>query len=311
MDALGPMTCDGAFSPAVLMSLEAALTNVYWFKSDLRSFLGHTLTNRSILPLLDWKDTKRSIVATLVGLLARDGERFGDDLVTLMNVVASVEDFSHLELLPDRDERVRFAHNSVAMLRGLLGLSRGEKEIPVQTDESKNLTSSAASITTQSLAHLRQEFLLLLSNRNSEEQGQRWNSLISALFDQFKFDCGCLKLDYNRFRGTFKHESVMVLLESRWHGKLIEFAEILALGERVWREPEDTLGLFLSLNGFTKEAIRSCWDVGRPVLLMDGQDLMAVLEERIDFSKLLLKKRLHALQTGEILLPVSSILAKA
>jgi hypothetical protein len=33
---------------------------------------------------------------------------------------------------------------------------------------------------------------------------------------------------------------------------------------------------------------------------MDGGDLMAVLEERIDFTSLLLRKKRHAAQTGGI-----------
>jgi hypothetical protein len=37
---------------------------------------------------------------------------------------------------------------------------------------------------------------------------------------------------------------------------------------------------------------------------MDGADLMAVLEERIDFVTLLLRKNRHAAQTGEIYLPI-------
>jgi hypothetical protein len=39
---------------------------------------------------------------------------------------------------------------------------------------------------------------------------------------------------------------------------------------------------------------------GASILLMDGADLMAVLEERIDFTSLLLRKKRHAAQTGEI-----------
>jgi len=41
---------------------------------------------------------------------------------------------------------------------------------------------------------------------------------------------------------------------------------------------------------------------------MDGADLMAVLEERIDFVSLLLRKKRWASQTGKIYLPVHEIL---
>jgi hypothetical protein len=42
---------------------------------------------------------------------------------------------------------------------------------------------------------------------------------------------------------------------------------------------------------------------------MDGADLMAVFEERIDFVSLLLRKKRHASQTGNIYLRIHEILA--
>jgi hypothetical protein len=45
------------------------------------------------------------------------------------------------------------------------------------------------------------------------------------------------------------------------------------------------------------------------MILMDGSDLMAVLEGRVDLQQLLLRKRRHAAQTGEIYLPITAILA--
>jgi hypothetical protein len=41
---------------------------------------------------------------------------------------------------------------------------------------------------------------------------------------------------------------------------------------------------------------------------MDGAHLMAVLEERIDLTSLLVRMRRHAAHTGEIYLPIHEIL---
>jgi hypothetical protein len=45
------------------------------------------------------------------------------------------------------------------------------------------------------------------------------------------------------------------------------------------------------------------------MLLMDGSDIMAILEGRIDLVQLLLRKRRAAAQTGNIYLMVHEILA--
>jgi len=46
---------------------------------------------------------------------------------------------------------------------------------------------------------------------------------------------------------------------------------------------------------------------GAVIILMDGTDLMAVFEERIDLVTLLLRKKRHAAQTGNIYLPFHEI----
>jgi hypothetical protein len=42
---------------------------------------------------------------------------------------------------------------------------------------------------------------------------------------------------------------------------------------------------------------------------MDGADILAVLEERVDFTYLLLRKTRHAVETGESFLPVRRVLS--
>ena len=44
------------------------------------------------------------------------------------------------------------------------------------------------------------------------------------------------------------------------------------------------------------------------MILVDGSDIMAVLEGRIDLFQLLLRKRRHASQTGNIYLKIHEIL---
>jgi hypothetical protein len=52
--------------PAALHALKQALTDVYWYKSDLRSFLTATLSKPELVNQLNWDDYKRNIVAAIV-----------------------------------------------------------------------------------------------------------------------------------------------------------------------------------------------------------------------------------------------------
>ena len=67
------------------------------------------------------------------------------------------------------------------------------------------------------------------------------------------------------------------------------------------------LGLMLSIDGFQADGV-SAHSRQRPVLLlMAGADFMAVLDARINFPELLIRKRRHASQTGAILIEFSQM----
>jgi hypothetical protein len=72
--------------------------------------------------------------------------------------------------------------------------------------------------------------------------------------------------------------------------------------DKVRTKLENTLGIFLSINGFSTDGVAAHQAGGASILLVDGSDLMAVFEERIDFTSLLLRKKRHAAQTGQIYL---------
>ena len=63
------------------------------------------------------------------------------------------------------------------------------------------------------------------------------------------------------------------------------------------------LGLFISINGFNESSLSSGFQ-NNNMILMDGQDLILVLEKRIGLTDLLLQKRKHASQIGEIMFRV-------
>lgn len=85
-------------------------------------------------------------------------------------------------------------------------------------------------------------------------------------------------------------------------------ADLDVLAGKLSRKLDNTLGLFLSINGFSEDGVKAHSSGRRLMLLMDGSDLMAVLEGRIDLVQLLLRKRREASQSGNIYLRIHEIL---
>lgn len=113
-------------SPAALQALKQALTNIYWYKNDLRGFLSQSLSNSHLLAKLNWDDYKRNIVGTLLDVLAKKEHVYQKEILELMTSVCDITDFSHLRELEDGNNKSRVAENAVRALRQQL---RGHRDI--------------------------------------------------------------------------------------------------------------------------------------------------------------------------------------
>jgi hypothetical protein len=117
------------------------------------------------------------------------------------------------------------------------------------------------------------------------------------------------KIEGEQIDGAFTFESADYLFEAKWQNELVRANALDSLSSKVQRKLDNTLGLFLSINGFSPDGITAHSFGRKVVLLMDGSDVMAVLDGRIDLPELLRRKRRHAAQTGEIYFRYQDMLA--
>jgi hypothetical protein len=157
--------------PAALHALKQALTDVYWYKSDLRSFLTSTLSKPELVNQLNWDDYKRNIVAAVVDRLARHEDLFQADLLRLMTEVARIDDFAHLLRLDDGKAKAKKAQASVQALRKYVGNPTASDEEEEKAEERRRAAFEALVKTTavqERLQALTKDYYDLLSSRRTE-----------------------------------------------------------------------------------------------------------------------------------------------
>ena len=129
------------------------------------------------------------------------------------------------------------------------------------------------------------------------------------MFELFDLDPrASFKIVGEQIDGAFTFDATDYLFEGKWQQEPIGAADLDVLAGKLSRKLDNTLGLFLSINGFSEDGVRAHSSGRRLMILMDGSDLMAVLEGRIDLIQLLLRKRREASQTGSIYLRIHEIL---
>lgn len=300
-------------APAALHALKEALSLIYWYKSDLRSFLTQSLSDPTILSALDWDEYKRNIVARLVDFLSRNEDVYQRQLMRLMTEVARVQDFSHLNRLDGGEEKAAKAKAAVdalqGQIRGLEAFLEEEKEIERRRQQAHELRLKTDAVR-ESLEALTQEYYELLGSEDPQGRGYKLESILRGLFELFDLDPrASFRVTGEQIDGAFSFEGTDFLLEAKWQQDLVRASDLDSLAGKLNRKLDNTLGLYLSINGYSEDGVKAHSSGRRLTILMDGSDLMAVLEGRIDLVQLLLRKRRIASQTGNIYAKVHEILA--
>lgn len=299
-------------APAAVVALKEALTNLYWYKADLRGFLASTLSNPSILGRLDWSDFKRNLVNQVVGFLERNLDQYQDDLLHLMTEVGRVHDFSHLERLDGGAEKAGAAKAAVEALRKLMGSHDAliaEQQIMDERRHKAHEATLRNNAVREKLEQLNKEYLILSTSRDHQGRGYQLEKILRELFELFDLDPrASFKIVGEQIDGAFTFESTDYLFEGKWQQQLVVASDLDSLAGKLNRKLDNTLGLFLSINGFSEDGVTAHSSGRRMMLLMDGSDLMAVLEGRINLVQLLLRKRRAASQTGNIYLRIQDVL---
>jgi hypothetical protein len=109
---------------------------------------------------------------------------------------------------------------------------------------------------------------------------------------------------------AFELEGWHYIVECRWRAKLADIRELDGLLGQIGRSGRQTMGLFLSINGWSKNVVGLLkQNQNKSIILMEGFDLRTVLAQPFDL-RTLLKAKLRALNLeAEPYLSISKLIA--
>ncbi|MBZ0313341.1 restriction endonuclease [Clostridium butyricum] len=293
--------------------LKEALCVIYWYKNDLRSFLDKCICDKDVIAKVNWDNYKRQIVSDVIDILYNNQEKYLGDLRCLLYEVCQMEKFYHLEQLEDGERKVEKAKKAVEALKELVAVHdqklKDDKEILERRKRAKEKLKSSQAVISK-LNEICSSYCNLFSTIKPQQRGYELERIMYEIFSLFDLDPkASFKNIGEQIDGAFSLEGTEYLFEAKWQSHGSDAADFDSFSGKIRRKLENTLGLFLSINGFSKDAIQ-IYSMGKSnIILMDGGDLMAVLEGRIDFVSLLLRKKKYAARTGNIFISVNEILS--
>jgi restriction endonuclease Mrr len=289
------MSSSKVISPAAINSLKEALANIYWTKKDLRSFVFNTLPDKAIVGTIDWSgNVKYESASQLVDRLAAKA-MFKENLMALFKEVINFNDFSHLKKWEDAEQKIKKAKDAVTALRthakGYFDLLEEQKLAKERRKVANDRITNHTALKSK-LEELHKNFLKIATATNPQQRGYDLEKLLNDLFILFDLDPkASFKITGEQIDGAFTFRDDDYLLEAKWQKALVNAGELYKFAGKVNGKRKNTLGLFISIDGFSTESTQTTNPDLRSIILMDGMDLDAVLTDRIKFDELLYRKR--------------------
>lgn len=265
------------------------------------------LTERD--PATGEKRSKRDAGALVLDELARAGA----DHDAVRNLVAIAADWSAFHLAQD-EYKARAVVQKAREFRGALAEADARERVAAEArreaEEQQRRRERDEALHRQS-ALLLAQFDHAASSADPHQRGYFLEDLLNRTFDfhgipvlrAFRRNEGGEQID-----AAFELDGWHYLVECRWRARLADIRQLDGLAGQVARSGRQTMGLFLSVEGWSANVVPLLkQNPEKTIFLMEGFDLRAVLDRRVDLRRLL-KAKISALNLeAEPYLPVTRI----
>ena len=288
-------------NPSIIKPLKETLSTIYWTKSDLKSFLYSCFRPEtiSIIDTLDFTKYKYNIVEELVNRMVKREDIYQLDMIKLIQNLVQFNDFSHFLRCDNKDKLIKTAKENLTHFR-IIARPLLESYMPnIDTREIKIDNQKKSQLSMNKLEEFKSQYYELTKMSDSKKKGFAFEIFLNNLFLAFDISSkGSFRNAGEQIDGDFTLDGNEFILEAKWQKDPVSKSEINAFAGKIEDKLKNTLGLFVSINGFS--VLNTSASVFRAVILCDSIDIINVLDGRIALDELIKRKKQEASRTGNV-----------
>lgn len=242
------------------------------------------------------KRSKREAGAVLLEALAVAGEEGS----VVRNLVAIAAHWDGFHLAQDEYRARAVVEKARDLMASLLAAEQSARRTLAEQTRQRELVllREKADAVRRHSELLRAQFEQAMLADAPQMRGYLLEDLLNRLFDlhgfpvarAFRRNSGGEQID-----GAFELDGWHYIVECRWRTKLADIGELDGLLGKVGRSGRQTMGLFLGVNGWSEHVPTLLkQNPEKSLILMEGDDLRAVLARKIDL-RVLMKAKVRAL----------------
>lgn len=286
-------------------ALEEALSTYHWYKSDFQTLVRARFSEApDALAAVNFDDTKRAATGQLVRELRLKERKYQTLVIDALIALSEFDPgFPHLARLEDGPTRVaaaKTAHDAVVSVIAQYSELVSLREAAIREAEEMRAKETARRLHESLLKDLKDQFMTMhASSERPQRRGRDFERFLNALFELWDLNPrAAYSIDHEQIDGAFTFRTDDYILEARWRAEPLQPKHLNNFRLKIDGKARNTLGLYMSISGFTTGAVEKHSHGQTPLILMDGKDLMPILEGRISLIEVLERKRRHAAETG-------------
>ena len=274
----------------------------FWRRKALWRFLRQAGIAESFLATWGSEESKREFLDRLFSKLP-DQAKGQEMILSIARDLAQQESFPDLIGWEDSDRKIKEARDAVVALQGALSKVddqvQGERERR-EAQERFRAFQDEVRRSRQTLESLGSRLNELATRLGSQQAGYDFQGWFYDLMDVFEvinrrpYVVGGRQID-----GSITVSGTTYLVELKFTQAQAEPADIDSLLKKVTDKTDNTMGVMVSISGYSSIAVSEASGRRSPLLLLDHRHLYLVLGGATAFGELVDRVRRHASQTGE------------
>lgn len=311
------------FAPHVMQSLENALADCFQYHNQLDSMLTRAgvldtalaaartrASDRSKAKGKYEKAPKRYVVQEVLSHLSKRGGDEEDRAIA--SLITSLCQGTFPESSASAREAIKELQRYGAQDKHEKEEARRAKQREEQAEraqqEDKDLQRMLAE-RAKTRDSLLQRFMALITETNHQKRGYQLEALLNDLFQFEGLDPrSSFRIIGEQIDGSFAWDGDTHLIEAKWQSEPVAGDAFAGLIYKTEGKSIKTHGLFISINGYSQEALAGLEKKGElRIVCIDGAHIIRCLQPGGSIKKFLQHAWRHASETGKSYFPVSEI----
>lgn len=289
------------------LTYEAALKS-YWRKNALRKFLRASYVSESFLATWAEAESKRDFLDRMF-LTLQKSDKGKAVIYQMARNLSEQRTFPDLRNWEDSDQKIQDAHKAVQELKHYL--KEQDEQIINERDRLEVLQRAREerekiqrSLTDK--AKLQQELDSMHTKIGTQKGGYEFEDWFYRMLDYCEItNRKPYKTGGRQIDGSLTLDGTTYLVELKFQKDQAGATDIDSLKAKVDKMADNTMGIMVTMAGYSSVAISDASGNKTTILLLDASHLYYFLSGSMGFDEILSRVRRHASQTGEAYLPIN------